>query len=776
MPQAAAVTAAESLGQLLAFIERTWGYRELRPLQEPAMRAFLDRRDSLVVLPTGGGKSLCYQAPAVFLSQAGQGPTVVVSPLIALMKDQVDSLRELGIAASQLNSSLSPDDRRQVASDLRGGRLHLLFVSPERLVGGNGDNYLQTMLRDCGVKTFAIDEAHCISHWGHDFRPEYRKLARLKEMFPGTAVHAFTATATSQVRRDIAQQLQLNNPEILVGNFDRPNLTYRILPRRDLYAQIHEVLERHSGEAGIIYCPRRRDVDEISKALAADTKLARQVAGYHAGMSPELRRRVQNQFIEEECDLIVATIAFGMGIDRSNIRFVLHTAMPKSIEAYQQETGRAGRDSLEAECVLLYSAADPISWKSLIEKSVADAGAAGTQLDPDFLPSALRHIDEMDRFARSATCRHQMLVEYFGQPYISPARSAEAGTESPNGCGACDMCLGDTTPVPDSTIIAQKILSCIARTDQRFGAGHIVSVLRGERTERIRSFRHDQLSTYGLLSSHSQPELRDFIYQLIGQGALAQESLVLANGRSAPIIKLNTHSIEVLKSRRTVRLVQIVRKSAAEARRMRGAALSWEGVDHDLFETLRAWRKKLASARNVPPYVILSDATLRELARSRPSTLSNFRLVYGIGENKLKELGHSIVQLIADYCREKGLSTDVMTSPTAESPPRPVVLRPSPHKELAFRLFQNGVFIDDAMAKTGRARATLTEYLAEFIEREKPDSIDPWVPPASYKTIAAAAKGQPLDRLKPLYVSLNEQFPYDQIRLVVAHLKSRHHS
>ena len=423
--------AVPRMEELLALIEKTWGYRTLRPLQEPAMRAFIERRDSLVVLPTGGGKSLCYQAPAVYLSQQGQGPTVVVSPLIALMKDQVDSLRALGVAASQLDSSLSAEDRRQAASDLRSGKLHMLFVSPERLVGGGAGGSFQEMLREAGVRTFAIDEAHCISHWGHDFRPEYRQMANLKDMFPGAAVHAFTATATTQVRRDIAEQLRLEDPELLVGNFDRPNLTYRILPRRELMGQIEEVLERHKGEAGIIYCLRRRDVDEISETLSRTKKLNRTVAGYHAGMTPDQRRRVQEAFIEEECDVIVATIAFGMGIDRSNIRFVLHTGMPKSIEAYQQETGRAGRDGLEAECVLLYSASDGFMWKSLIEKSAREAasgegGGGGMRLDPRFVPSALKHIDDMDRFARGAACRHKSLVEYFGQAYQGPAEDSEA--------------------------------------------------------------------------------------------------------------------------------------------------------------------------------------------------------------------------------------------------------------------------------------------------------------------------------------------------------------
>jgi ATP-dependent DNA helicase RecQ len=776
------------IADLLALIEKTWGYRALRPLQQPAMEAMLKGRDSLVVLPTGGGKSLCYQAPALYRSLNGLGPTVVVSPLIALMKDQVDSLRSLGVAAAQLDSSLSQDERRQVATDLRNGRLHMLFMSPERLAAGGGgaDNYFHNMLRDAGVKTFAIDEAHCISHWGHDFRPEYRQLAALKDNFPGSSVHAFTATATTQVRKDIAAQLNLEDPELLVGNFDRPNLTYRILPRRDMYKQIHEVLDRHKNEAGIIYCLRRRDVDEITKTLSETPSLGRKVLGYHAGMSPDGRRRVQEAFIEEECDIIVATIAFGMGIDRSNIRFVLHTGMPKSIEAFQQETGRAGRDGLEAECVLLYSAQDAISWKSLIEKSANEAVSAGTAIDPKFIPTALKHIDDMDRFARGATCRHQSLVEYFGQKYIPPippeTTSDDPATEHSSSCNACDICLGDTTPVPDATTIAQKILSAIARTDQRFGIGHIISILRGENIDRIRQLGHDQLPTYGLLREYPKTELRDYIYQLIGQGALNQETLVLSSGHSAPILKLNRSSIEVLKGQRQVKLVQIVRKSAEEARKTRGEEISWEGVDHDLFDALRGLRKDIAHERSVPPYVIFSDATLRELARIRPTTMQNFRLIYGIGENKLNDLGPKFVPFVAEHCRAKNLPTDIFTpraarpapapahAHTHESAPRINIARANPHKEQAFAMFRQGASLDEVSQQLARARSTIAEYLCEFIAATRPDTIAAWVPDTVYKQVQQAAREHGRDRLKPLFIALNESVPFDQIRLVLAHL------
>ncbi|MGL6096822.1 MAG: RecQ family ATP-dependent DNA helicase, partial [Fimbriiglobus sp.] len=346
---------------LLAAIQKHWGFRTLRPLQADAMRAALAGQDSLVVLPTGGGKSLCYQAPAVFR----KGVTVVVSPLIALMKDQVDSLRRNGVFAVRLDSSLRGTDVADAEDAVRNGQARMVFVSPERLVTSG----CQSLLRAAKVRTFAIDEAHCISHWGHDFRKEYRELGRLKEWFPGSSVHAYTATATESVRRDIAAQLNLADPTVLVGNFDRPNLVYRVVPRHDPGRQVREVLGRHKGEAGIIYCLRRKDVEDLTDSLAADGV---RVVAYHAGMDPADKDRSQDQFLAEQADVVVATVAFGMGIDRPDVRFVLHVAMPKSLEHYQQEAGRAGRDGEPAECVLLYSGADVLTLRSIVEKSAAE--------------------------------------------------------------------------------------------------------------------------------------------------------------------------------------------------------------------------------------------------------------------------------------------------------------------------------------------------------------------------------------------------------------------
>ncbi len=753
-------------GNLLDLIEKHWGFRELRPLQGPAIDAMMARRDSLVVLPTGGGKSLCYQAPAVALSLRGEGPTVVVSPLISLMKDQVDSLRSNGIAAAQLDSTLGADERRQVTDELRAGRLDLLFVSPERLVMPA----FQDFLRELGVRTFAIDEAHCISHWGHDFRPEYRQMAMLKEVFPGCNVHAFTATATERVREDIVAQLKLDDPAVLVGNFDRPNLTYRILPRQELMKQVVEVLDRHKDEAGIVYCLRRRDVDDYVKTLNG---LGRHALGYHAGMTGEQRHKSQDAFLQEKCDLIVATVAFGMGIDRSNIRFVIHAGMPKSIEAYQQETGRAGRDGLEAECVLFYSGADLFSWKRLIEKSVAEAKEAGTEVAADFVASSMMHIEAMDRYCRSAVCRHKALVEHFGQTYEAPGRGADDADgdgESKIGCGACDHCLGDTQEIPDATVLAQKILSAVARTGERFGIGHVMAVLRGSERERVLQLGHNKLSVYGLLKGHEDRELRDFIYQLIGQGVLAQESVEIHSGTTASILKLNAGSWEVMKGKRTVRLVQPVR--GAKKPEKRKDAASWEGVDEALFEKLRELRRALAGAQNVPPYVIFSDNTLRDLARQRPSSPQNMRLVYGIGERKMKDFADRVLPLIAAHCRQSGAALDQRSGfERAAVAPRPVSKMSDPKRQ-AYVMFEKGAAVDEVSAAVGRARATVSEYLAEWVETERPETVAAWVPDAVYARVKAAAEKRGTRALRPIFMELDETVPYDVIRWVVAHLRA----
>lgn len=620
---------AAALGaELAGSLAKHWGIRSLRPLQEPAIQAVLQGRDSLVVLPTGGGKSLCYQAPAV----VRKGVTVVVSPLISLMKDQVDGLRESGINAVRLDSSLSFDERVKAEKQLRAGEISLLFVSPERLMMSE----FMSLLQEIGVNSIAIDEAHCISQWGHDFRPEYRQLRRLRDMFPRASLHAYTATATERVRKDILEQLDLCNPEVLVGNFDRPNLTYRIVPRRgDLLSQVLEVLARHKGEGGIIYCISRNDVNTLATQL---NKAGVKAMPYHAGLTPTERTKTQDAFLEESCDVVVATVAFGMGIDRSNVRFVLHTAMPKSLEAYQQETGRAGRDGLEAECVLLSSGQDFFTWKGLMERAARES-----QSESSHLESSIQHLNEMWRYCRSAVCRHRALVNYFGQEYDRES------------CNACDHCLGETIMVRDADIIAQKIVSCVARVKGSYGIGYFVSVLRGEKIAKIKERGHDQISTFGLLKEYDTFNIRDWIYQLIGHGVLAHVEIESGFGKPMAVVRLNKLSMEVLRGERKLRLLEPVpakkngKGSGSSSTSARRDDDGWEGVDRELFEELRALRKSIADEIGMPPYIVFHDATLREFARSRPRTLEQMRGISGVGDAKLRNFGEKFRDCIAAY-------------------------------------------------------------------------------------------------------------------------------
>src|SRR5205823_8111129 len=423
-PARAGATAGPYDALLLDVLHRVWGFSDFRPLQRDAMHAALDARDSLVVLPTGGGKSLCFQAPAIASNQLA----IVVSPLISLMKDQVDGLRVDGVAASYLNSTLLPGQRDEVLASIRDERCRLLYVSPERIVA---DGALRRLLQQAGVRFIAVDEAHCISQWGHDFRPEYRQLGRLRDDFPGVSLHAFTATATERVRADIVNELRLDEPTILVGSFDRPNLIYRVLRRGNLHNQLRAILERHDGDAGIVYCLSRREVESLASWLVEEGHRA---VPYHAGLSDTMRSEHQEAFLQERADIVVATVAFGMGIDRSNVRFVVHAGAPRSAEHYQQESGRAGRDGLPAECVLIYSGADLVRWRQMLESN------------GEWSESARTLLRDMERYAAGTRCRHRALVEYFGQAFES------------RDCGACDWCLKELDPVSDSRTVAQKIL------------------------------------------------------------------------------------------------------------------------------------------------------------------------------------------------------------------------------------------------------------------------------------------------------------------------------
>jgi len=579
------------------------------------MHAILESRDSIVVLPTGGGKSLCFQAPAIV---DPRGLALVVSPLISLMKDQVDGLRVDGVAASYLNSTLLPHERDEVLASVRDGRCRLLYVSPER-IAGEGSQTLRRMLQQAQLRFIAIDEAHCISQWGHDFRPEYRQLGRLREDFPGVSFHAFTATATERVRRDILTELRLQDALVLVGSFDRPNLVYRVIRRGNLHSQLLAILARHDGESGIVYCSSRKETEALAEWLKGEGHSA---VPYHAGLSDEVRSRHQEMFLDERVDIVVATVAFGMGIDRSNVRFVVHAGAPRSPEHYQQESGRAGRDGLPAECVLIYSGSDFVRWRQMLEAN------------GEWSESARSLLRDMERYAAGTRCRHRSLVEYFGQPYERA------------DCGACDWCLKELDAVADSRTLAQKILSCVARVKQTWGTAHVTDVLTGKATEKVVAARHHDLSTFGLLKEEAPVAIRGYIEQLVGDGLLARE------GDPYPVLRLTTAGSSLLRGQGDCILYREVKPPASRKRSRSGVRDSITvTVDSDLFDVLREVRLRLARERAVPPYVIFHDTTLRDMVERRPKTLEDLREVYGVGAKKAADFGDAFLDAIRTFGR-----------------------------------------------------------------------------------------------------------------------------
>ncbi len=708
-------------------LQQWWGYPDFRQLQKEAMSLVMQNRDSLIVLPTGGGKSLCYQVPAL----ARDGMAVIVSPLISLMKDQVDTLQSLGIAAACVNSMQTGQEKSEVAGMIRRRALKLLYISPERLVQPKTIEFL----RDAYVSFIAVDEAHCISQWGHDFRPEYRQLKTLKREFPGVAVHGYTATATEQVRLDIVEQLGLQNAEVLVGSFDRPNLVYRVERRVDAIGQIQRILERHKGESGIIYCISRRNVEATSQSL---NRLGLKTLPYHAGLADEERRKGQDGFIDETADIIVATVAFGMGIDKSNVRFVIHAEMPKSLEHYQQESGRAGRDGLEAECTLLYSPGDVETWNYLM-RDVEDEGVRS---------SSDESLRSMKQYCSSTQCRHRMLVEHFGQTLEKPS------------CGACDVCLKEMTEVEDALVVSQKILSGVIRQGERFGAGYTAQVLKGSKAKRILENRHDSLSTWGLLKDESETQLKHWIDQLLSQGYLRQSG-------EFNCLEVTPTGRQVLKGQLTPTLLRVRRTEESERRED-----SWEGVDRGLFEELRGLRMRLAVTRNLPPYIIFSDATLRALAKHRPTKASSLQQIPGIGAKKLQDFGPVVLFEIQQWCLSRKLPTDVDflegRTAIADISERPHSSKPATDSVTAayYDLFEQELSMEEIAVQLDKSLDTVSRHLASWLQFQRRSDISPWVSVAVQARIEDSIGRLGPEKLKPLFEDLKGEIAYHILRTV----------
>lgn len=596
--------------QLLPALKKYFGFESFRSLQQEIIQDSLDGKDVFALLPTGGGKSLCFQLPALMR----EGLTVVVSPLIALMKDQVDALQSAGVAATFLNSSLAQGESRPRLRGLHQGEYKLLYVAPERLMLSG---FVEDLKR-WNVALFAIDEAHCISEWGHDFRPEYRQLASLREQFPKVPFMALTATATERVRADVVRQLRIGNGRTYVASFNRPNLLYKVSGKAKAYQQIRNFIQGKGVESGIIYCQARRTVERLAEKLQADGIAARP---YHAGLAQDMRAENQESFLRDETKVICATIAFGMGINKPNVRFVIHHDLPKNIESYYQETGRAGRDGLPSECLLLFSPGDRIKYSQFIEEKT-------DQLEKDI---AHTQLNDIIHYAESAKCRRVDLLKYFGEEYTE------------GNCGACDNCL-EPRETFDGTVSAKKFLSCVFRIKQKggfsVGVNHVVEVLCGAETEKIRRWGHDELSTYGIGDGHKRAEWAAIGRELIRRGLLWQDT-----GKFSTV-ELSEDGFSFLTSKESLELTRPVSVPDKKDKKSRDGAIE---CDEALFERLRSLRKQMADDRGVPPYIIFSDVSLRQMARYYPPNKEEFSHISGVGEKKLKEFGETFIDAIDDY-------------------------------------------------------------------------------------------------------------------------------
>jgi ATP-dependent DNA helicase RecQ len=693
------------------YLKQYYGYDRFRPMQETVIRTLLDGRDSLVLMPTGGGKSVCFQIPALMKP----GVCLVVSPLIALMKDQVEALLLNGIPAAFLNSTQSSREQREIEQDCQAGKLKLLYVSPEKMLSESFFVFLKTLK----ISLFAVDEAHCISSWGHDFRPEYTQLAMLKKHFPDVPVAALTATADKLTRQDIINQLHLNDPAVFVASFNRPNLSLKVLPGLKRIQQIERFLALQPDNSGIIYCQSRKSTESLAAKLQEKGYRA---GYYHAGMSAESRSRAQEEFVRDDIRIICATIAFGMGIDKSNVRWVIHYNMPKNLESFYQEIGRAGRDGSAADTVLFYSFADVASWKEMLSDNA-----------PANLGLQMAKLERIQQYAEAHSCRRQVLLSYFSEELSEP-------------CGNCDVCQNPRVMF-DGTVLAQKALSAIVRLKEQVPVNTLIDVLRGSRNQTVMQHNYHLIKTYGAGSDLKFDEWRSYIQQLINIGVIEiayDDHYALRRGILADAVLFQDRKIELIKP-----------EDAAQLKAEQKPKTKTETVRDDLFERLRVLRKQLADEQNVPPYVVFTDSSLEEMSRLRPTTPEAFRNVSGVGDRKLQLFGKRFMEVIATF----------LTGQAREG----TTLKGSTHL-LTFELYQQGMTIDDIAEERKLSSSTIAMHLIYLAGNGYDVDLAALVDTADRLEIerAIARVGVENNALKPVYDALQGRYDYTRIRIVAA--------
>ena len=725
---------------LHGLLKRYFGYDQFRPGQEEIISNALTGRHGLVVMPTGHGKSLCYQLPALAMG----GVTLVISPLIALMKDQVDSLRANGIPAEFLNSTLDNATAAAVERKAQAGGVSLLYAAPERVSMSGFRRFLHTL----DLRLIAIDEAHCISEWGHDFRPDYRALAELRDLFPQTPIMALTATATERVQQDIVEQLRLNDCRRFVSGFDRPNLTYRVEPAAGSWDALLGLLEERSGQSAIVYCFSRKDTEELAARLTGHGHPA---VAYHAGLDADTRRLTQERFIDGEVPIVAATIAFGMGIDKPDIRLVIHYTLPKSIESYYQETGRAGRDGLPGDCVLFFNEGDRAKQEYFIQAMNGDARAV-----------AEMQLQQMVDYCRLTTCRRRYLLQYFGD------------TLDDSSCGGCDVCLAQRQTV-DVTVVAQKVLSAVIRTGERFGIAHVGNVLLGKNLQRVRELEHDKLSVFGIVEDYDLKGLRRIADGLVERGLLDR-----ADGQY-PTISVTDAGREWLRGRQSLTLQLRVDESGSKRERRRERTTAGSGsLDYDagLFEKLRALRRRLADEQGVPAFVIFSDATLRGLASEKPTYPQDMLHVSGVGPAKLERYGEEFLTEIREYLNSMlPASVDrlppipgnagISRSTTGHNGGNATVRSLTNTHTLTLQLLQQGLTIVEIAVSRKLSQGTVMAHIERIINAGEAVDLTPLLPAQERrKRIEAALRAAGHDRLAPAKELLGDDYSYDEIRLV----------